>query len=330
METLISIIIPVYNRQDLIGECVGSIRKQSHQNFEIILIDDGSTDQTVEICRALAEEDPRIRLMTAEHGGVSAARNIGLDAAKGEYVFFIDSDDIIHPLLLETLLRAMRANSADIGGTTVLNILEKHWHKTADIIASDPGPGETTYHSLLETLDALFLGTSPFNLLGGVMMRQSLIGRTRFRKDLFIGEDFYFAYENLVKSTGSIFLKQKWYYCKVHTHNSSRNYSFEAFWSRFYRRELVWKNEEAHGRMAYANCQKREAFNCFMRCLLQNKPYSSDARKMCNVMKQYKRTLFPAMSHTLKSRYYLYVYFPFTYPILFRSKYWLKKLLRRK
>ena len=107
MDVKVSVIIPVYNREQYVEECIQSLQKQTHQNMEIILIDDGSSDNTVQICSRMATEDPRILLLTMEHGGVSAARNKGLDTAKGKYIFFLDSDDVIHPLLLETLVEGM-------------------------------------------------------------------------------------------------------------------------------------------------------------------------------------------------------------------------------
>ncbi len=81
IKDLISVIIPVYNREKVIEECIDSVFAQSYQNFEIVIVDDGSTDSTLQICKRLAEKDERIKLFVAGHGGVSAARNIALDKA---------------------------------------------------------------------------------------------------------------------------------------------------------------------------------------------------------------------------------------------------------
>lgn len=104
MNRRVSVIIPVYNREKYIEEAVKSVLAQSLKDFEIIIVDDGSTDSTVQICRRLSERDERIRLFSSGHFGVSAARNKGIKNSSGDYIFFLDSDDIIHPLLLETLV----------------------------------------------------------------------------------------------------------------------------------------------------------------------------------------------------------------------------------
>ncbi len=92
-ELLISVIIPVYNVERYLTECVRSVVEQSYRTLEIILVDDGSTDSSGEICDRFAAEDPRVRVLHKEYGGVSDARNLGVDEAKGEYIIFIDSDD---------------------------------------------------------------------------------------------------------------------------------------------------------------------------------------------------------------------------------------------
>ena len=129
MKDLISVIIPTYNRQDVIGECIASLQAQTYPHFEAILIDDGSADETVAVCKELAKNDSRLVLVEAAHGGVSAARNKGLDIAKGQYILFVDSDDMAHPLLLEELLTAMQSSNAPIAGTMVYDVYYKNWSK---------------------------------------------------------------------------------------------------------------------------------------------------------------------------------------------------------
>lgn len=111
---LISIIIPVYNILDYLERCVDSCINQTYQNIEILLIDDGSTDGTGELCERLKEKDNRIRVFHKENGGSSSARNLGLIEAKGKYVGFVDSDDYIGKDMYELLLRAIRSESVPI------------------------------------------------------------------------------------------------------------------------------------------------------------------------------------------------------------------------
>lgn len=315
MNDLISVIIPVYNRETYLRECVDSVFAQSHKNLQIILIDDGSTDRTPQICAELAAEDPRIVHLTGQHGGVSAARNLGLEASTGTYVFFVDSDDTIHPLLLETLAKAMSEGNAAMGGTRIITIPDAKWAAWPELVRRSPGPGETSLHSHEDTVHALFHFQSPFGVIGGVMMRRDLIGQTRFRTDLFIGEDYYFIYENLIKGANSIFLQQKWYYCRLHKGNSSGSYTYAVFWTRFLRRKLVWESEEALGRPENANVEKRSVLMAYLTCVEKNQMSKADRKKMCAVMKQHRKAILPALNFPRKVRFYMTVYLPFTHRI---------------
>lgn len=106
-QPLISVIVPVYNIIPYLPRCVESLRKQTYRNLEILLIDDGSTDDTPALCDRLAEEDARIRVFHKENGGPSSARNYGLEQARGEYVGFVDSDDYVDADMYERLYRAI-------------------------------------------------------------------------------------------------------------------------------------------------------------------------------------------------------------------------------
>lgn len=102
----ISIIVPVYKAEAYVRECVDSILTQSFADFELLLVDDGSPDNSGAICDGYAEKDARIRVIHKQNGGVSSARNAGLDAAKGEYIVFIDSDDYVKEKFLRSMLTA--------------------------------------------------------------------------------------------------------------------------------------------------------------------------------------------------------------------------------
>jgi glycosyltransferase involved in cell wall biosynthesis len=114
MRPLISIIVPVYNVEPYLERCVHSILNQTYPNIEVILVDDGSPDKCWEICDKLALRDKRIKVIHKENGGVSKARNAGLDIAVGDLIGFVDSDDYIHPLFYDTLYKNMVDNNADL------------------------------------------------------------------------------------------------------------------------------------------------------------------------------------------------------------------------
>ena len=107
-EKLISVIIPVYNSEAYLEECLDSVVNQTYRNIEIILVNDGSTDRSPEICRCYAQKDDRVVFLSQENGGEAAARNRGLRAAKGELVMFVDSDDRIADTICENAVQEMR------------------------------------------------------------------------------------------------------------------------------------------------------------------------------------------------------------------------------
>lgn len=108
---MISIIIPVYNIEKYIERCILSVVNQTITDFELLLINDGSTDSSYEICHKWAQKDSRIKVISKENGGVSSARNLGLDSAKGDYIFFLDGDDWIREDCLEKLLSHMTSET---------------------------------------------------------------------------------------------------------------------------------------------------------------------------------------------------------------------------
>jgi len=115
---LISIIVPVYNVENYLRKCLDSILVQTYSLFEVIVIDDGSTDKCSQICDEYARKDRRIKVVHKENGGLSDARNAGIKIAQGEYLLFVDSDDYIQDNMLEILMKSIEETNADIVITT--------------------------------------------------------------------------------------------------------------------------------------------------------------------------------------------------------------------
>lgn len=114
MDILVSVIIPIYNVEKYLNRCIESVMNQTYKNLEIVLVDDGSPDQCGNICDTWASKDSRIKVIHKKNGGLSDARNAGMDIAIGEFIAFIDSDDIVHPLFIQYLLETMLEQNADI------------------------------------------------------------------------------------------------------------------------------------------------------------------------------------------------------------------------
>jgi glycosyltransferase involved in cell wall biosynthesis len=114
MNPFVSIVIPAYNVSEYIGECLKSVQQQTYGNWQAIVVDDGSTDQTVAAIQAVIGQDQRFRLIRQQNGGVSVARNTGIKAATGEYLAFLDGDDMWEPTFLTQLLAAVQADDVDL------------------------------------------------------------------------------------------------------------------------------------------------------------------------------------------------------------------------
>lgn len=139
MDDLISVIIPIYKVEQFLPRCLDSVLAQTYQNLEIILIDDGSTDNCGKICDDYAEKDKRITVIHKENGGLSSARNAGLDIATGEYITFIDSDDFINHKMIERLADTMTECCADVVICNHKKVFEKDCvDESEDIAASKP------------------------------------------------------------------------------------------------------------------------------------------------------------------------------------------------
>ena len=115
---MISVIVPIYNAEIFLSDCIKSILNQTIKDFEVILVDDGSTDGSGSICEQYCRKDDRIRYILQENAGVSVARNNALDVAKGEYVVFVDSDDVVAPDFLQRLLNLAANGDFAICGYT--------------------------------------------------------------------------------------------------------------------------------------------------------------------------------------------------------------------
>ena len=113
-KALITVIIPVYNTLEYLPRCVQSVMAQTYENLEILLVDDGSTDGSSELCDGFAAKDPRVRVLHKENGGSSSARNLGLSECRGDYVGFVDSDDHVDPDMYETLFLGLQGSDASI------------------------------------------------------------------------------------------------------------------------------------------------------------------------------------------------------------------------
>ena len=174
MDPEASIIIPVYNVKRYISECINSVRMQSFPNIEIILVDDGSTDGSGEFCDRIGQKDERIRVIHRSNGGLSAARNTGLDHASGKYIAFLDSDDLMHPDMIRRLLETAEKTQADIVACGAYLFYEN-----ADSIIQIYAP-EFGAYSVSRTFESIVTRNGMGGVVWNRLYRRSRFERVRF------------------------------------------------------------------------------------------------------------------------------------------------------
>jgi glycosyltransferase EpsH len=190
MDALLSIIVPVFNTEQYLPRCLDSILSQSFTDFELLLIDDGSTDGSGWICDAYAEKDSRIRAFHKENGGVSSARNLGLKEAKGEWVCFMDSDDELMPNALQVMAdRAYNEVDLVMAGYEVYNDVGEKTYSLEKCI-SNLMPNESAVKEMYAPTDYRYQG-----YIWNKLFRLSLISSNsiRFAEDIFFNEDRLFV-----------------------------------------------------------------------------------------------------------------------------------------
>ena len=186
MKPLISVILPIYNMELYLERCLDSILGSSYHNLEIICVDDGSKAGSMEILRRYEAADPRVIVIAKENGGVSSARNAGLDRMTGAFVSFIDPDDFIHPGYFELLFRALTEANADISICGFRRVEDKDLPLPTDL-EEDAG-------AAAETLDCvqLFKNHDYRSLCWGRLFRAALLRGLRFDEELNYSEDSAF------------------------------------------------------------------------------------------------------------------------------------------
>lgn len=194
MQPLISIIVPVYNGQAYLNNCIESIEMQTYPEIEILIINDGSTDETGRICEDLSRKYINIRIISMNDEGVSAARNAGLAQCQGQCVMFVDADDRLHCEAVQTLYDVLVRTGSDMAGCGFFAWgSEEEWKEKSCKIES--AAGKPVIFQRDEFLEKGILGGD--TRCWGKLYKRSLIGAHRFREGLTVGEDMLFLLDLL-------------------------------------------------------------------------------------------------------------------------------------
>ena len=200
---LVSIIVPVYNVANYIGECLDSLLNQTYRNIEIILINDGSSDESEKICKEYLVNDPRIKYVYQDNAGLSMARNRGIDLATGEYLTFVDSDDYIKDYMIEVMIKAIANTGAEIA-LAKMTEFEKLFFDDTVI----PNPVEMNSEKVLK---AIFKEKHITTSASAKIYKKELWKDVKYPQDK-IFEDYYTIYKLIDKASKCVFVNNYVYY----------------------------------------------------------------------------------------------------------------------
>ncbi len=205
---LVSIIVPVYNVEKYVGKCLDSILNQTYENIEVLMVNDGSTDNSVKICKEYEKKDKRFKLYRKKNGGLSDARNYGLDRIIGDYVCFVDSDDFIHPDFIKILLDSLEGKysiaSCRYATFSKISDLKKNCsRKTKTIIENSRKYLEKTYYQQDKTLYSVSVWNKIFET--------NIFKNARFKKGI-LYEDFAIIDQLILQKDNIVLINNALYY----------------------------------------------------------------------------------------------------------------------
>lgn len=197
----VSIIVPVYNVGKYISKCLDSILSQDFTDYELILVNDGSEDNSLDICNSYLKKDSRIVVISQENQGVSSARNRGLDIARGIYVVFIDSDDYVEDNYLSTLISIIIENKVDVGICSYSKVFQAG-------VKNEMLIGKNMYLNQESMLIYLFLPNYYRGYLVNKILKRTIIekNRIRFSDGLSVQEDLWFIYQYMLQAQSAFYL----------------------------------------------------------------------------------------------------------------------------
>jgi len=225
---LISIIIPVYNAEKYIEQCLNSIKNQTYNYFEVILVNDGSKDNSENICKKFSNSDARFRYFVKEHGGVSSARNLGLDNAQGYYITFIDSDDWVDENHLELLVNNIKENNSDMAVSSIKNF------NNIDTFYFRANTNQEKYllnfnkmrkEEFLVNLPKLILAQNSYKIVVSKLFKKDFIHDIRFEETIIYVNDTQFLFDLYLKMNSISYINEATYIYRLHDESPSSNFN---------------------------------------------------------------------------------------------------------
>lgn len=219
LNDLISVIVPIYNSDTYLEECINSIINQTYQNIEILLINDGSTDNSLKICKKLEQKDRRIKIINKKNTGVSDSRNIGIEKSNGKYILYVDSDDILRNDMIERLYKTLIEKNVDIVRCNYIVKGKDKEYKGNLYNLSNSKIERSQYDKLL-----INLLTNNNNIpcyVWLLLIKKEKI--TKFDRELYFMEDTYFFMQQLYNVESIYFLNEYLYYYRYNDVSASKD-----------------------------------------------------------------------------------------------------------
>lgn len=212
MNKLISIIMPVYNAEKYLNRSIESIMNQTYNNMEIILVNDGSTDNSLEICTNYQKKDNRIKLINQENKGVSIARNRGIDEATGDYIMFIDSDDYIEKNMIKDMEAKITEDDIDL----VISGIKMNYIRNGQVVGEEKYQLKDKMYSIEEMLNDILIDIDLICICGPCckLYKREILKKNniKFTNEFTMGEDTWYNLDYIDACTGKIVTVSNIYY----------------------------------------------------------------------------------------------------------------------
>ncbi|MDU6293561.1 MAG: glycosyltransferase family 2 protein, partial [Streptococcus mitis] len=224
MKDLISVIVPVYNVEPFIASCLDSLSKQNYQNFEVLLVNDGSTDNSGVICREYSDRDSRFHYFEKENGGLSDARNFGIERSKGDYITFVDSDDWVTEEYLSILIETLKEQHSEIVVSTYSTYNESDGLFYIHVFDSDYYVKNYNSKLLMEELPLLEGYDMSFLTSWGILFKRELFQEVQFPFGR-VCEDIGTNYKLFMQVEKVTYVNKVLYWYRVGKEGLSNSYS---------------------------------------------------------------------------------------------------------
>ncbi|MBO4962435.1 MAG: glycosyltransferase family 2 protein [Clostridia bacterium] len=306
----ISVIVPVYKVEQYLNDCVNSIVNQTYTNLEIILVDDGSPDNCPKMCDDWAKKDSRIKVVHKENGGLSDARNAGLNVVTGDYFVFVDSDDFVHVDYIKNLKNGIDKFDADLALSSHVRFI--------DVISEYNNEIDYTYHDRYEAFKRLVNWHKDYVVAWGKLYKTSVYGDLRFIKGK-INEDEFYINNVYMLSKRIAYINAQTYFYRVNPNSiMESNYSskrINAIEALEYRDDVL----TGLGYTEFLDNNRRSLLFLIICTYYEAKGagYKQDAKFLREIYKKWYKVDKNAFPKNDKIRFWLFRYLPPIYKLLY-------------